>query len=251
MIQVKNSEQVAIMRKAGRITGEALLKAAENIKEGISTYELDKIIYDYIVKSGAKPSFLGYGGFPASACISLNEEVIHGIPRKDRILREGDIVKIDVGAYYKGFHGDSAKTFGVGAISEEAKRLIESTKEAFHRGAAKAVAGGRIGDIGSAINAYATAQGYGVVRKYVGHGVGHQLHEEPEVPNFGTAGRGVRLFPGMTIAIEPMINQGTHDVKELKDGWTVVTADGKLSAHYEHTVLITPEGEPILLTDVS
>lgn len=239
------------MRKAGRITGEALLKAAENIKEGISTYELDKIIYDYIVKSGAKPSFLGYGGFPASACISLNEEVIHGIPRKDRILREGDIVKIDVGAYYKGFHGDSAKTFGVGAISEEAKRLIESTKEAFHRGAAKAVAGGRIGDIGSAINAYATAQGYGVVRKYVGHGVGHQLHEEPEVPNFGTAGRGVRLFPGMTIAIEPMINQGTHDVKELKDGWTVVTADGKLSAHYEHTVLITPEGEPILLTDVS
>ena len=251
MIQVKNSEQVAIMRKAGRITGEALLKAAENIKEGISTYELDKIIYDYIVKSGAKPSFLGYGGFPASACISLNEEVIHGIPRKDRILREGDIVKIDVGAYYKGFHGDSAKTFGVGAISEEAKRLIESTKEAFHRGAAKAVAGGRIGDIGSAINAYATAQGYGVVRKYVGHGVGHQLHEEPEVPNFGTAGRGIRLFPGMTIAIEPMINQGTHDVKELKDGWTVVTADGKLSAHYEHTVLITPEGEPILLTDVS
>ena len=251
MIQVKNSEQVAIMRKAGRITGEALLKAAEHIKEGISTYELDKIIHDYIVKSGAKPSFLGYGGFPASACISLNEEVIHGIPRKDKILREGDIVKIDVGAYYKGFHGDSAKTFGVGDISEEAKRLIESTKEAFHRGAAKAVAGGRIGDIGSAVSEYATAQGYGVVRKYVGHGVGHQLHEDPEVPNFGTAGRGARLFPGMTIAIEPMINQGTHEVKELKDGWTVITADHKLSAHYEHTVLITPEGEPILLTDVS
>ena len=251
MIQVKNSEQVAIMRQAGRITGEALLKAAENIKEGISTNELDKIIYDHIVKSGAKPSFLGYGGFPASACISLNEEVIHGIPRKDKILREGDIVKIDVGAYYKGFHGDSAKTFGVGAISEEAKRLIESTKEAFHRGAAKAVAGARIGDIGAAVSEYATAQGYGVVRKYVGHGVGHQLHEDPEVPNFGTAGRGARLFPGMTIAIEPMINQGTHEVKELKDGWTVITADHKLSAHYEHTVLITPEGEPILLTDVS
>ena len=251
MIQVKNSEQVAIMREAGRITGEALLKAAEHIKEGISTYELDKIIHDHIVKSGAKPSFLGYGGFPASACISLNEEVIHGIPRKDKILREGDIVKIDVGAYYKGFHGDSAKTFGVGAISEEAKRLIESTKEAFHRGAAKAVAGGRIGDIGAAVSEYATAQGYGVVRKYVGHGVGHQLHEDPEVPNFGTAGRGARLFPGMTIAIEPMINQGTHEVKELKDGWTVITADHKLSAHYEHTVLITPEGEPILLTDVS
>ncbi len=251
MIQVKNSEQVAIMRKAGRITGEALLKAAENIREGISTYELDKIIHDYIVKSGAKPSFLGYGGFPASACISLNDEIIHGIPRKDRFLKEGDIVKIDVGAYYKGFHGDSAKTFGVGNISEEAKRLIDSTKEAFHRGAAKAVAGNRIGDIGAAIHEYATAQGYGVVRRYVGHGVGHELHEDPEVPNFGTAGRGARLFPGMTIAIEPMINQGTFDVKELKDGWTVVTADGKLSAHYEHTVLITPEGEPILLTDVS
>ena len=251
MIQVKNSEQVAIMRQAGRITGEALLKAAEHIKEGISTYELDKIIHDHIVKSGAKPSFLGYGGFPASACISLNEEVIHGIPRKDKILREGDIVKIDVGAYYKGFHGDSAKTFGVGAISNEAKRLIESTKEAFHRGAAKAVAGGRIGDIGAAVSEYATAQGYGVVRKYVGHGVGHRLHEDPEGPNFGTAGRGARLFPGMTIAIEPMINQGTHEVKELKDGWTVITADHKLSAHYEHTVLITPEGEPILLTDVS
>ncbi len=251
MIQVKNSEQVAMMRKAGRITGEALLKAAENIKEGISTYELDKIIHDYIVKSGAKPSFLGYGGFPASACISLNDEIIHGIPRKDRFLTEGDIVKIDVGAYYKGFHGDSAKTFGVGNISDEAKRLIDSTKEAFHRGAAKAVAGNRIGDIGSAIYEYATAQGYGVVRRYVGHGVGQKLHEDPEVPNFGTAGRGARLFPGMTIAIEPMINQGTFDVKEQKDGWTVVTADGKLSAHYEHTVLITPEGEPILLTDVS
>ena len=251
MIQVKNSEQVAIMRKAGRITGEALLKAAENFREGISTYELDKIIHDYIVKSGAKPSFLGYGGFPASACISLNDEIIHGIPRKDRFLAEGDIVKIDVGAYYKGFHGDSAKTFGVGNISEEAKRLIDSTKEAFHRGAAKAVAGNRIGDIGAAIHEYATAQGYGVVRRYVGHGVGHELHEDPEVPNFGTAGRGARLFPGMTIAIEPMINQGTFDVRELKDGWTVVTADGKLSAHYEHTVLITPEGEPILLTDVS
>lgn len=251
MIQVKNSEQVAIMRKAGRITGEALLKAAEHIREGISTYELDKIIHDYIVKSGAKPSFLGYGGFPASACISLNEEIIHGIPKKDKILREGDIVKIDVGAYYKGFHGDSAKTFGVGAISDEAKRLIESTKEAFHRGAAMAVAGNRIGDIGAAVYGYATEQGYGVVRKYVGHGVGHQLHEDPEVPNFGTAGRGARLFPGMTIAIEPMINQGTHEVKELKDGWTVITADKKLSAHYEHTVLITPEGEPILLTDVS
>lgn len=251
MIQVKNSEQVAIMRKAGRITGEALLTAAEHIKEGISTLELDTIIRRYIEKCGAKPSFLGYAGFPGSACISLNEEIIHGIPRKDKILREGDIVKIDVGAYYQGFHGDSAKTFGVGKISDEAQRLIDVTKESFHRGAAKAVVGNRIGDIGFAIFEYATSQGCGVVRRYVGHGVGHDLHEDPEVPNFGTAGRGARLFPGMTIAIEPMINQGTHEVKEKSDGWTVVTADGKLSAHYEHTVLVTPEGEPILLTDVS
>lgn len=251
MIQVKNSEQVAIMHKAGRITGEALLTAAEHIKEGISTYELDKVIRHYIEKCGAKPSFLGYAGFPGSACISLNEEIIHGIPRRDKILHEGDIVKIDVGAYYQGFHGDSARTFGVGKISDEAQRLIDVTQESFRRGAAKAVAGNRIGDIGSAIFEYASSQGYGVVRRYVGHGVGHDLHEDPEVPNFGTAGRGARLFPGMTIAIEPMINQGTHEVKEKSDGWTVVTADGKLSAHYEHTVLVTPEGEPILLTDVS
>ncbi len=251
MIQVKNSEQVAIMRKAGRITGEALLTAAEHIREGISTLELDTIIRNYIEKCGAKPSFLGYAGFPGSACISLNDEIIHGIPRKDKILREGDIVKIDVGAYYQGFHGDSAKTFGVGKISDEAQRLIDVTKESFHRGAAMAVAGNRIGDIGSAVYEYATSNGFGVVRRYVGHGVGHELHEDPEVPNFGTAGRGARLFPGMTIAIEPMINQGTHEVRELKDGWTVVTGDGKLSAHYEHTVLVTPDGEPILLTDVS
>lgn len=251
MIQVKNSEQVAIMRKAGRITGEALLTAAEHIREGISTFELDTIIRNYIEKCGAKPSFLGYAGFPGSACISLNDEIIHGIPRKDKILREGDIVKIDVGAYYQGFHGDSAKTFGVGKISDEAQRLIDVTKESFHRGAAMAVAGNRIGDIGSAVYEYATSNGFGVVRRYVGHGVGHELHEDPEVPNFGTAGRGARLFPGMTIAIEPMINQGTHEVRELKDGWTVVTGDGKLSAHYEHTVLVTPDGEPILLTDVS
>ncbi len=251
MIQVKNSEQVAIMRKAGRITGEALLTAAEHIREGISTLELDTIIRNYIEKCGAKPSFLGYAGFPRSACISLNDEIIHGIPRKDKILREGDIVKIDVGAYYQGFHGDSAKTFGVGKISDEAQRLIDVTKESFHRGAAMAVAGNRIGDIGFAVYEYATSNGFGVVRRYVGHGVGHELHEDPEVPNFGTAGRGARLFPGMTFAIEPMINQGTHEVRELKDGWTVVTGDGKLSAHYEHTVLVTPDGEPILLTDVS
>ena len=251
MIQVKNSEQIALMKVAGRITGEAILAAAEHIKEGVSTLELDNIIRHYIEKSGAKPSFLGYGGFPGSACISVNEEIIHGIPRANKILREGDIVKLDVGACYKGFHGDSANTFGVGNISDEAKRLIETTKESFFKGAAKAVAGNRIGDIGSAVYNHAVLNGYGVVKRYVGHGVGHDLHEDPEVPNFGTAGRGARLFPGMTIAIEPMINEGTFEVKEKNDGWTVVTADGKLSAHYEHTVLITPDGEPLLLTYVS
>ncbi len=249
MVQLKNSEQLAIMRKAGRITGEAILVARDHIKEGISTKELDTLIRHYIEKCGAKPSFLGYGGFPGSACISINDEVIHGIPSADRILREGDIVKIDVGACYQGFHGDSANTFGVGTISETAKKLISDTRESFFRGVKFAKAGGRIGDIGAEICEYAESCGYGVVREYVGHGVGHELHEDPEVPNFGTRGRGSRLYPGMTIAIEPMINFGTRNVKVLRDGWTVKTADGSLSAHYEHSVAIT-DGEPILLTFV-
>ena len=249
MILVKNSEQLAIMRKAGRITGEAILVARDHIREGVSTKELDIRIREYIEKCGAKPSFLGYGGFPGSACISLNDEVIHGIPSKDRILHEGDIVKIDVGACYKGFHGDSANTFGVGKISEEAEKLIAATRESFFRGAAQAKAGNRIGDIGSAVFEYANALGYGVVKRYVGHGVGMELHEDPEVPNFGTAGRGPRLMPGMTIVIEPMMNAGTYLVKEMSDGWTVRTADGRLSAHYEHTVAIT-DGDAVLLTMV-
>lgn len=247
MIQIKNSEQLAIMRKAGRITGEAILVARDHIKEGVSTKELDTVIRHYIEKCGATPSFLGYGGFPGSACISINNEVIHGIPSADRILREGDIVKIDVGACYHGFHGDSANTFGVGKISKDAEKLIRTTRESFFRAAEKATAGARLGDIGFAVSEYAQSFGYGVVRKYVGHGVGHNLHEDPEVPNFGTAGRGMRLYTGMTIAIEPMINIGSPDVKVLSDGWTVVTADGGLSAHYEHTVAIT-EGKPVLLT---
>lgn len=249
MVQIKNSEQLAKMRKAGRITGEAILAAREHIKEGVSTKELDTIIRNYIEKCGAKPSFLGYGGFPGSACISINNEVIHGIPSAKRFLEEGDIVKIDVGAYIGGFHGDSANTFGVGKISAEAEKLIAVTRESFFRGVKAAVPGKRIGDIGSAICGYAEDLGYGVVRKFVGHGVGHELHEDPEVPNFGTAGRGARLYTGMTIAIEPMINVGTRDVKILDDGWTVITADGSLSAHYEHTVAIA-DGEPILLTYV-
>lgn len=249
MIQIKNKEQIEKMKIAGRITGEALLVAAEHVREGISTKQLDTVIHDYIVKCGARPSFLGLYGFPGSACISINDEVIHGIPSKDRILREGDIVKIDVGAYIGGFHGDSARTYPVGKVSAEAQRLIDVTKTCFERGAQKAIADMRVGDIGAAVSAYAEANGCGVVRKYVGHGVGHALHEDPEVPNFGTAGRGPRLYPGMVIAIEPMINLGTVEVRELDDGWTVKTADGSLSAHYENTVAITPDG-PIFLTEV-
>lgn len=249
MIQLKNSSQIELMREAGRITGEALMLAGERIKPGMTTLELDKLIRGHIEKSGAKPSFLGYGGFPGSACISINEEVIHGIPSSGRVIKDGDIVKVDVGAFYKGFHGDSANTFAVGDVSDEAKKLIRVTKEAFFKGLEFAKPGMRIGDIGSAVQKHAEENGFSVVRKYVGHGVGHELHESPDVPNFGTPGRGARLYPGMVIAIEPMINVGVYDVKELSDKWTVVTADRKLSAHYEHTVAITEDG-PILLTKV-
>lgn len=249
MIQLKNAAQIELMKVAGRITGEALAVAEELIRPGISTFEIDKAIRSHIEKSGAKPSFLGYGGFPGSACISINDEVIHGIPSKKRILQEGDIVKVDVGAFIKGFHGDAARTFPVGKISEDAARLIEVTKEAFYRGVAQATVGARIGDIGAAVEACAKENGYSVVKKYVGHGVGHELHESPEVPNFGTPGRGSRIYAGMVIAIEPMINVGVSEVKELPDGWTVKTADGSLSAHYENTVAITDEGV-ILLTDI-
>ncbi|MBQ2826846.1 MAG: type I methionyl aminopeptidase [Clostridia bacterium] len=249
MIVLKNTDQLAYMREAGKITGEALSLAGEAVRPGISTYELDTMIRKCIEKHGAKPSFLGYGGFPGSACISINDQVIHGIPSKKAILKDSDIVKIDVGAFYRGYHGDSARTFPVGEISEEAKRLIEVTKESFYRGVAQIGEGARIGDIGSAIDSYVRENGYSVVRKYIGHGVGRELHEDPEVPNFGTPGRGPRLCAGMVIAIEPMVNVGTHEVKELSDGWTVITADGKLSAHYEHTVAVTSNGA-VLLTEV-
>ncbi len=249
MIKLKNSDQLSKMRDAGRITAEALLAAGEAVKEGVSTLELDTIVRRYIEKQGARPSFLGYAGFPGSACVSVNEEVIHGIPSKDKLLKNGDIVKIDVGAFYKGFHGDSARTFAVGDISEDAKKLIEVTKQCFYEGAEKAVIGNRIGDIGAAIEACASKNGFSVVRNYVGHGVGHELHEDPEVPNYGNPGRGARLCEGMTIAVEPMINAGTFMVKVLENKWTVVTADKKLSAHYENTLAITENG-PLLLTVV-
>ena len=250
MIFIKNPEQIKKMQIAGRITGEALALAGEAVRDGISTAELDKIIRNHIEKCGAKPSFLGYGGFPGSACISINDEVIHGIPSKDRVLKEGDIVKVDVGAFIGGFHGDSANTFGVGRISPEAQKLIDVTKRSFELCvAAINVEAGRIGDIGNAIDTYVKSNGYSTVKKYVGHGLGADLHEDPNVPNFGTAGRGARLCRGMTIAIEPMVNMGGPEVIERPDHWTVVTKDGSLSAHYEHSVALTGDGV-ILLTKV-
>lgn len=250
MIQVKNAAQIAVMRDAGKITGEVLQMAGEMVKDGVSTLEIDKAIHAYITKCGATPSFLNYSGFPASACISINDEVIHGIPKANRYLHEGDIVKIDVGAYYKGYHGDSACTFPVGKVSEEAQTLIRVTRESFYKGIETIGPGSRLGDLGAAIEGYVKQFGFSAVRKFVGHGVGLELHESPEVPNFGTPGRGQRLCAGMVIAVEPMINEGVSDVKELADGWTVKTADGKLSAHYEHTLAVTENGA-LLLTKVS
>ena len=233
MIILKTPEQIKLMRIAGRITGEALLIGGEMVKPGVSTKQIDEKIRHHIEKCGAKPSFLGYGGFPGSACISINDEVIHGIPSNHRVIEEGDIVKIDVGAFIHGYHGDSANTFPCGNVSEEAKKLIEVTKHSFELGAeAAGREGARIGDIGAAIDGYVVANGFSTVKKYVGHGVGADLHEDPNVPNFGTAGRGARLCRGMVIAVEPMVNVGKPEVKELNDNWTVITKDGTLSAHY-------------------
>ena len=249
MIQLKNAHQIAIMKDAGRITGEALALGGELVRPGVTTAYIDSMIRRHIEQCGAKPSFLGYGGFPASACISINEQVIHGIPSENVVLKEGDIVKIDVGAYYKGFHGDSANTFRCGKVSELADRLIEATKESFMKGIEQIESGKRIGDIGSAIEKSVISNGFSVVRRYVGHGVGKDLHESPEVPNYGTPGRGARLVPGMVIAIEPMVCTRSGDVFEKEDGWTVITDDGGLSAHYEHTVALTDNGI-ILLTQI-
>jgi len=246
MITIKNERELRSMRKACKITAAARALAGEMVRPGVSTGEIDKAVHDYIVAQGAKPSFLGYHGFPASACISVNNTVIHGIPG-GYVLKEGDIVSVDVGAFYEGFHGDCAATFACGAISTEAKTLIDVTRQSFYEGMRYAKRGNRVQDISHAIQTYVESNGFSVVRAFVGHGVGRQLHEEPEVPNFGAPGRGPRLLPGMTIAVEPMVNAGTYDVRVLKDGWTTVTFDGKLSAHYENTVLIT-DGEPEILT---
>lgn len=247
MIVLKTSRELALMKEACRISAGALRVAGEAVKPGISTWEIDKIAYDYIKSQGAEPNFLNLYGFPATACISVNDEVIHGIPSKKCILKEGDIVSIDLGAKLHGYNGDNAATFACGEISEEAKRLIDTTRESLYKAIEVAVVGNKIGDIGSTVQKYCEERGFTVVREYTGHGVGKALHEDPSVPNYGTAGRGVRLLPGMTIAIEPMINQGTAAIKQLPDGWTVKTRDGKLSAHFEHTVAITKTG-PVILT---
>ncbi len=247
MIVLKTSRELAIMREAGRISAMALKFAGEAVEPGVSTWEIDRVARKYIESQGAVPSFLGYGGFPASACISVNNVVIHGIPSKHQIIKAGDIVSIDIGATYEGYNGDNAFTFPCGEISPEAQRLLDATRESLYEGIKQAKAGNRLGDIGSAVQRYVEARGYSVVRDFVGHGVGAKLHEDPSVPNYGTPGRGVRLLPGMTIAIEPMVNQGRHEVQVQKDGWTTVTRDGKLSAHFEHTIAITPDG-PVILT---
>ena len=249
MIVLKTSRELALMKEACRISAGALKVAGEAVRPGISTWEIDKIAYDYIKSQGAEPNFLNLYGFPATACISINDEVIHGIPSKKRVLKSGDIVSIDLGAKVNGYNGDNAATFACGDVSDEAKRLMDATRESLYEAIRFAVPGGRLGDVCSAVQRYCEERGYGVVREFTGHGIGKALHEDPSVPNYGTAGRGVRLLPGMTIAIEPMINQGTAKIRQLPDGWTIKTADGKLSAHFEHTVAITKDG-PVILTEI-
>lgn len=249
MIVLKNSHQLAKMKEAGAISADALQLAGSLVEPGITTAEIDNIVREFILKQGAKPSFLNYNGYPATACISVNNVVIHGIPGKYK-LKSGDIVSVDVGAFYEGFHGDNAATFPCGEVSEEAQRLMDTTRECLYKGIAAAQAGARIGDIGHAVQQYAEDRGYSVVRQYIGHGVGRNMHEEPDVPNYGRPGHGLRLIPGMTIAIEPMINAGGAAVRTMPDGWTVKTCDGRLSAHFEHTIAITEDG-PVILTTPS
>lgn len=247
MIVIKTAREIRQMQDACTISARALRLAGQAVEPGVSTLEIDTLVRKYIEEQGATPSFLGYGGYPNSACISVNNEVIHGIPSKKTILKAGDIVSIDVGAYINGYNGDNAYTFACGDITKEAQALLDATKESLYEGIKKSVAGNRVGDISAAVQQYTEARSYSVVRDFVGHGVGAKLHEEPSIPNFGSPNRGARLIPGMTIAIEPMINAGKCDVIVLDDEWTVVTADGSLSAHFEHTVAITPDG-PMIMT---
>ena len=247
MICLKNQHDMLLMQKAGELTAKALHKAGEAIAPGISTWDISRIAEEVILSAGAKPTFKGYGGFPAAACVSVNEEVVHGIPSKKRIVNEGDIVSVDVGAFINGFTGDSAYTFACGKISEDAKKLLEATQGALMAGIEMARYGNRVGDISAAVQKYAESRGFGVVRDFTGHGVGRHLHEDPEVPNYGRAGKGPRLMPGMCIAIEPMITMGSWQVRVLSNDWTAITEDHSLSAHFEHSVGITKK-DPIILT---
>lgn len=246
MIILKSKKEIEFIREAGKIVAYAHELLREAIKPGISTFELDEIAYRAIVKHNASPSFKGYGGFPASICASKNDVVVHGIPRKDDILMEGDIISIDIGAEYKGYHGDAAKTHPVGKITEDDARLIRETRESFYKGIEQALVGKRLSDISHAIQSHVEEFGFSVVREFVGHGVGRSLHEDPQIPNYGPPDRGPRLESGMVLAIEPMINQGTYKIQVLEDGWTVKTIDGKKSSHYEHTIAITDNGPDIL-----
>lgn len=246
MISIKSKKEISLMREAGLVAVETLEKIQRSLREGVTTGEIDKIAYDCITGYRMTPSFYHYRGFPGSVCASVNEVVIHGIPGARR-LREGDIISIDIGVCNSGYHADCARTFGVGTISPGAARLIEVTEQSFYEGIAFAKAGERLSNISHAVQTYAESYGYGVVRDFVGHGVGSQLHEDPSIPNYGPPGRGVRLYPGMTLAVEPMISQGTYQVKVLEDGWTTVTADRSLAAHYENTILVT-EQDPVILT---
>ena len=247
MITLKSPHEIELMRRAGKITAAARALARDMVKPGVTTAQIDKAVFQFIKDQGAKPSFLHYNGYPASVCVSVNDEIIHGIPGK-RVLQEGDIVSVDVGAFIGGFHGDCAGTYPCGQVSDEALRLIRVTQQSFFEGMKYAREGYRLSDISAAVQAYVEANGFSVVREYVGHGVGRQMHEAPEVPNYGKPGHGPRLLRGMTIAVEPMVNAGTAAIRQMPDGWTVRTADGKNAAHYENTVLITA-GEPELLTD--
>ena len=247
MINLKSPEEIKRMRAAALIAAAAMDKVIAAVKDGVTTEELDEIAYQYIVGRGAKPSFKGYGGFPGTACISINEQIVHGIPGKRR-LHEGDIVSIDLGSYLHGYHSDMARTIGVGKISAEAEMLIRVTQESFFKGIEQAVAGNRIGDIGKAVEAHAKEYGLGVVREYIGHGLGQELHEDPEVPNYDTGRKGPVMRPGLVIAVEPMLTLGTHKVVVAPDGWVASTKDGSLSAHYENTIVINENGPCSILT---
>jgi methionyl aminopeptidase len=246
-IIIKSQDEIAVMREAGRVVALAMAEVVAAVRPGVRTKQLDEIAYRVITRQGARPSFLNYRGYPASVCVSINNEVVHGIPSPRRVLQEGDIVSLDLGALYKGFHGDMAMTVPVGKVAPEVLALLEATKGGLAAGIAAARAGAHVGDISAAIQSYVEARGFSVVRDYVGHGIGRSLHEEPQVPNFGVPGTGVQLRVGMTLAIEPMVNMGRYEVVSQPDGWTVVTKDGSWSAHFEHTIAIT-EGDAEILT---